>query len=648
MYDGTVVSAIQAGSVVWGSKTLQEGTDYTLSNLSPHAGTHKATIKGTGNFSGQVDCEYTISPKQVNVTWQVNGGALADQTAGQTHTLTAAIAASEFVTNDRNGNVEFRIVCNQAQGTVWGNSGGAAASLGLSAEDTYRLSIEFKDKSGNADYAVAEQTFTILDNALPTTLQVNGVSGDQTLTFTVDGNGEMTLTFQVSEASPMPQGLGVEFDVNGAKVSGAYQNGVYVGSYKIGKIGTYTIAVTVTGKSTAGEPYAGSSAKIEVEYLKASNAYTSANYCDGSGIYWGKTDVTFSGANGYTLSNSLTGFGASITASQGGWVVFYYQNSARQVGMATVSVQLDNAVPVGHIGDGSNADLYKDTAGAGAQYWLYTGALSVTAAGEDGESGVALVEYAFGDASGAKTAYTAVGGDIALDASYDVLYVRVTDHVGNEAVFTASFRQYEAPAAGALTYTKLSGGGLVLDLNGNDLDPAAGFKFDGNALTSADYTVSGTKVTVFGAYLDELAMSNDKQNFTVEYSFLPGGLDAVTVKNYTSLNRSVTLNATVEKATLAAADFIFTANDHNGSFVYDGTDYTASFAHANGLDAGALTASYTLVGGSVALVTKDAGTYSVSVDAAGSNYYKAAQGLTDGACSSPSNGGIFRSMRPSR
>ena len=634
VYDGTVVSAIQAGSVVWGSKTLQAGTDYTLSNLSLHAGTHKATITGTGNFSGQVDCEYTISPKQVSVVWQVNGGALADQTAGKTHTLTAAIAASEFVTNDRNGNVEFRIVCNQAQGTVWGNSCGAAASLGLSAEDTYRLSIEFKDKSGNADYAVAEQTFTILDNSLPTTLEVNGVSGDQTLTFTVDGNGEMTLTFQVSEASPMPQGLGVEFDVNGAKVSGAYQNGVYVGSYKIGKIGTYTIAVTVTGKSTAGEPYADSSAKIEVEYLKASNAYTSANYCDGTSIYWGKTDVVFAAKPGFTLSNNnLTGFGASFTASQGGSVKIYYQDSARQVGCADAQVQLDNAVPVGHIGDGSNADLYKDTAGAGAQYWLYMGALSVTAAGEDGESGVALVEYAFGDASGAKTAYTAVSGNIPLDASYDVLYVRVTDNVGNAAVFTASFRQYEAPAAtGTLAYTKLSGGALVfdLDLNGNDLDSAAGFKFDGNALTSADYTVSGTQVTVFGAYLDELAMSKDAQIFTVEYSFLPNGLDAAKIKNYASLNRSVTLNATVEKATLAAADFTFTAKAHNGGFVYDGTDYTASFALKNSLDAGALTASYTRVGGGAALVTKDAGTYSVSVDAAGSKYYKAAQ-VTDGA-----------------
>lgn len=627
VYDGTVVSAIQAGSVVWGSKTLQEGTDYTLSNLSLHAGTHTATITGKGNFNGNVTCKYTISPKQVNVTWKVNGVALADQTAGQTHTLTAAIAASEFVTNDRNGNVEFRIVCNQAQGTVWGNSGGAAASLGLSAEDTYLLSIEFKDKSGNADYTAAEQTFTILDNALPTTLEVNGSN-----IFTLDANAShMTLTFTLKAAQALPRGLSVEFTVSGSgkgTATGTYDNnGCYTATFIITTYGKYTVNATVT--SSGQDRYSAPQAVThQVDWLNEV-AWTSSNYQD-SGIYWGKTDVVFTAEPGYTLSNSLTGFGASITASQGGWFVFYYQNSARQVGMATVQVKLDSTAPVGHIGDGSDADLYKDTAGAGAQYWLYTGALSVTAAGEDGDSGVALVEYAFGDARGAKTAYTVVSGNIPLDASYDVLYVRVTDHVGNEAVFTASFRQYEAPAAGMVSYTKLSGGGLVLDLNGNTLDPAEQLLFDGNALTSADYTVSGTQVTVFGAYLDGLAMSKDAQIFTVEYFILPGGLDSAKVKNYASLNRNVTLNATVEKATLVAADFTFTANAHNGGFVYDGTDYTADFALKNGLAAGALTASYTRVGGGAALVTKDAGTYSVSVSAAGSKFYKAAQ-VTYGA-----------------
>lgn len=632
VYDGTAPSGAEVCTLSLNGKTLKEGTDYTLSNLSLHAGTHTATITGKGNFNGTATCKYTISPKQVNVTWKVNGGALADQTTGKTHTLTAAIAASEFAAGDVN-NIQFRILYNkQATGSQWGKSG-TAASLQLSAKGSYTLSIEFKGSGSSqaGDYTAATQAFEIVQNVLPTTLQVSGSN-----IFTLDANAShMTLTFTLKAAQAMSKGLTVEFTVSGTKngkVAGTYdKNGYYTAKFTITTVGGYMVNATVT--SSGQDRYSAPQAVThQVDWLNEV-AWTSSSYQDVStSIYWGKTDVVFTAKPGFTLSNNnLTGFGASLTASQGGSVKIYYQDSARQVGCADAQVKLDNAVPVGHIGDSSNADLYKDTAGAGAQYWLYMGALSVTAAGEDGESGVALVEYAFGDASGAKTAYTAVGGDIALDASYDVLYVRVTDHVGNEAVFTASFRQYEAPAAGALTYTKLSGGGLVLDLNGNDLDSAAGFKFDGNALTSADYTVSGTKVTVLGTYLDELAMSKDMQTFAVEYSFLPGGLDAAKGKNYVSLNRSVTLNATVEKATLAAADFIFTANDHNGSFVYDGTDYTASFALKNSLDAGVLTASYTRVGGGAALVTKDAGTYSVSVEAAGSNYYKAAQGLTDGA-----------------
>ena len=684
-YNGKYVTHDDFPDVIVDGHTLVYGRDYTLTGLTAadnsdkkvsHVGHHEATLWGLNNFAGSFAVGFDIVARKIAVEWKVDGQPLKDvaEVAGG-HEITALIQENDFLgdgpgmgTNDREGHMRYRIkILSGTASSVWadGNSSGQAATMQLTAKGKYSLSIEFFDGNGNGsgfnspskanDYTVTTQSFKIAEAAVEVKLNITtsvkgAVISHNRFYYDTDWRYvEQELSYSVTDANgnKLPYGVKYEMFCDNTSMRKGIINldgklNVDTNTKWDGFPGPGTYHVRFIGSSPDGlTSYTSPEEVITIEYYVNDQGYKSTDYFDGT-TYWGKNSVTFTaervGGKQFYVDDHLpiNTMGPdekerrkSFTFTTEGKKTLYYKNDNGLTGKIEVNIRFDDTAPTAHIGDGTTADKYLDSKAAGTQYWVYEGDLTAILAGEEGayESGVKTLEYAFGEAGVEPSTFTAAnkttGYSLKLDHAHDVLYVRVTDYVGNSAVFTATFRHFEKPTASGWKYTKLSGGDFTLSLGNNAFDRAGGVSIGSVSLSGSQFDVNGNQITIRGSVLDELDMSADKENFEVKVSILPSDLGLNQIKNAKELDLACSLMAEVEKATLSESDLTFAPASHGGSFEYDGSAYTGSFTANVSYDTGAITVTFD--GSS----TVDAGTYKATANVAGSKYYKAASFKND-------------------
>ncbi len=566
---------------------------------------------------------FTITPKTVSLTWLLDGGAWKDSADYKAGGYVISVNTSDIL----DGGV---MVLLHAKSTQVDQKG---ATVTLEKSGSYTITAELSGNTlGNyvLDSATEQKAFSLALVQLTSKLQLSDSNGDllgADVIFTVDSTGKMFITAKLMSAdgSALPNGLTVtltvRFSVGGASNQYPLQfdGSAYTERFEIPFAkGTYRVTVTATDPAGNYGVTTPSMSSFDVDWLDASDAWESNGYFDGS-VYWDKNAVRFTAKSGYEVGTALTSFGKDVTATKDDAAFrFYYKNAKGQVGFVEKSVKMDSAAPTADIGDGSTADLYNDTKPAGEEFWVYAGTLSVEISGSDGGSGVREIMYKFVKGTSDTGWAQLKGSTLALDPDYDILYVKVTDNVGNEAQFSATFRNYTKLSDVSADYVKLSNNGASMP---QTFGENTFVSVTGNAIASGDYAASDT-LTLTSSYLDELDFTGDRKDYAFVVTYLPGGLDGSKIKN-PAAPYTFTFTVKTEKATIGADSFSFSVKDHSGSMKYDASEYHAELTHTAGL--GAVTYYYN--GSTSAPV--NAGTYRVTADIPETKYYKQASGLGD-------------------
>ena len=628
-YDGTEKNAhvqfIGAGTL--GAFAVEYSSATAFNAVSPvNAGTYYVFVNVTGGKNYEdgriyLEVSFSVTPKNVTVEWTVDGNAWIGGGEFKPGGYTVSVSTRDILAQD---GVTLVLQANPA--------GVSASGLSVTLENvgayTLTVSLSGNDLGNYALVGPVDQTFAIAKQIINAELGIfleNGKAVSGSVIFTVNANGEMIVRFELTGkgGAALPNSLRVIFLVgkNGKEeeLTGVYQNGKYVAEYKIEEVGDYVVSVKEI-VDTSGE-YGFDTVNEQnftVEWLAIKDGdWTSDGYYDGTD-YWGRNEVSFLAGQGFEISESFTGWTSSVTADAGSDAfVFYIKNANGEVARVQTEVMLDGEAPEGSVGDGADADLYTDTDAPGVKFWMYEGTLNAYITAADAKSGVAKIEYAFGSADAEPQAYSEYLSGVSLDPRYNVLYVKITDKVGNVTKITASFYCYTAMRDQTAGYEKLTGNGAATALGGNTV-----VSVSGNAVSTGDYKVDADTLTLLSAYLDELQMQGDVSVFEFTVAYNPAGILQENMKNPSAFTFQFVLD--VEKATLSPDDLVFSVADHDGSMKYDGTAYLSALAGTTIQEEGLFTFYYN--GNSEAI---NAGTYTVTADFAGSNYYKSVQGLSD-------------------
>ena len=266
-----------------GSTTLTENTDYTVtySDDNTDAGTATITIKGIGNYNGQVEKEFTISKASQTVTATAADPSI---TYGKTTTITASTTGDGALSYSSSNTSVATVSSN---GTVTAKGAGTATITVTAAATT---NYNKATKTVKITVTRASQTLTVSSTSV-------SLAVDKTSTPTVSG-AKTTLSYKSSDTSV-------------ATVNSS-------GKITAKKVGTATI--TVTAAQTAC--YSKATKTITVKVKPAATTVSSVtNTTSGVKITWKKV----TGATGYYVyrATSKNGTYTQIAKITSGSTVTY-------------------------------------------------------------------------------------------------------------------------------------------------------------------------------------------------------------------------------------------------------------------------------------------------------------------------------------
>ena len=475
-------------------------------------------------------------------------------------------------------------------------------------------------------YKVCSDAVSYSNNALSQSIYHEGVS--------YKAEGQSVNEVCTNEACRISKGLGsITLDVSSeyyytgnpvkATVTGALQTGAthkitYNGSEEAtGQVGNHTAKLTVYEGS---EEKAGVSANFKISYLPSLGIYkevkfSGSNY-DSDGVCWfaPRAVATVIAPEGYMISTALDGaYGAFVYLDEGDNKTVYFKRASD--GAMTDAVDLsarlkwDTSAPTGRV-ELATGNFWTNLINKITFGMFFKERQTVTITAEDTESGVKSVQYYYdyedlisdpslSSAEVAARLENAIGDDwedyngsfeLEFDGKY-IVYVKLTDNVGNVTYISSNgLVQYSDATSDTTSLTTTYKAGedrdISVELNNNTVKEVG---YGNAALTAADYTVSGDKITLKSAYLDTLVAGN----YTITISLNPQGVpyvDSATNEKPAELMVSLTVNK--REVAVPSAD--------TQSFVYDGSEQTYSIASSEW---------YTVTDNK----KTDAGTYTVTV-----------------------------------
>ena len=643
--DKTPVPSISAGQIVSGDEgnvtvsaeiTAGSATDGKAINKGSYTATAILSGSAAGNYEITTESsteQFEVTAKSVTVVWTLNP-ADSDWSVDYSengYTVSVAAQSGDILTTD--SGVSVVIASYTVDGTEGSTTVGATSSkvYGVGGY-TFTAALTGNDTYGNYEITTNEtRSLSIGQTALSPSLSLNYEN-----TFTLNGS-ESGADIVVTLGENLPSDLTVSFTMGATTLSDGdvtFEGGTYKATFTVDAEGTYEISASVSHSDGGYNLNQPSAVSATISWLEATDAYvagTGTYIADNGAIYYSGTSPVFNANSGYSLGSGITAGESSFSGMQ-----FYYRNASNQVGYADLTATKDTAAPSITIGSSSGDDSYNDGANtAGSTWWVFEegSAPAVVVGSADTASGAADVQY-YWDSDGTITDGADITGwtsGTPTSAQDGVLWIKATDNVGNTAYAHASFKSYSAPDNATASYTKLSSGPVSAAYGENTV---TGVSLSDSDIGNSNYTATGGTLTLSTNYLNALAMTGDSQSFEYTVTYSPAGLEGSDIKSGSipSGGFTFTFTVTVEKATLTAGDFDFSASGG----VYNGNAYTATVTLKNAAyGAGDLTVTYydeedSLVTDSdnSATAPVNAGTYTVKVSASGSTYYKAATELT--------------------
>lgn len=267
-----------------GSRTLNEGVDYTLTNEGgTNAGTYTVSVEGKGNYSGTVSKDFTINAK-----------ALSDSM------VTLSNTSLEFNGQNQKPSVTVR----NGNKTLIEDTDYIVPSSGGTDAGTYQIEIQAKD-GGNYSGSVVKE-FTIVRRPLSDSM----ISGVEDRTY--DGS------YQTPGISVSDEGRNVQYEITdrgGGKDAGEYTviirgYGNYTGearkTYSINPQSIGDISFPVATKTYSGEQLQPVFLESDITDANITKNDYYVEYNNNDGINVGTYTVTIKGKNNYCGSKSGT------------------------------------------------------------------------------------------------------------------------------------------------------------------------------------------------------------------------------------------------------------------------------------------------------------------------------------------------------
>ena len=560
-------------TVTDGTTTLKEKSDYNLTNDGGTAvGTYSVSVVGTGNYSGTITKNFTISANNTTLTVTLGTATYTyDGTAKQPAVTVKAgettLAATDYdVAYTNNVNAGTATVSVTGKGNYAGSTGSATFTITAKALTDAMVTLSATTFTYNGSVQkptviVADGTTTLKENA-DYTLTNNGGTAVGTYSVSVVGKGNysgtITKNFTISANSTT---LSVTLGTTSYTYDGtAKQPAVTV------KSGNTTLAAT----------------DYDVAYSNNTNAGTATVSVTGKGNYAGST-----GSATFTITaKALTDAMVALSAT-----TFIYNGNVQK---PTVTVTDGNTA----LKEGTDYTLTNNGGTAAGTYNVsvggkgnYTGTItkSFTISANNTALSVTLgtTSYTY-DGTAKQPAVTVKSGDTTLAATdYDVAY---TNNINaGTATVTVTGKGNYAGSTGSATFTitakALTDAMVTLSAtsftyNGNVQKPTVTVT-DGNTVLKegTDYTLTNDGGTAVGTYNVSVA---GKGNYAGEIT-----------KNFTISANSTTLNVT-----LGTTSYTYDGtakqpevNIKAGETTLVATDYDV--AYANNINAGTATVSVT-------------------------------------------------------
>ena len=560
-------------TVTDGTTTLKEKSDYNLTNDGGTAvGTYSVSVVGTGNYSGTITKNFTISANNTTLTVTLGTATYTyDGTAKQPAVTVKAgettLAATDYdVAYTNNVNAGTATVSVTGKGNYAGSTGSATFTITAKALTDAMVTLSATTFTYNG--SVQKPTVTIADGTTTLkegtdyTLTNNGGTAVGTYNVSVVGKGNyagtITKNFTISANSTT---LNVTLGTTSYTYDGtAKQPAVTV------KSGNTTLAAT----------------DYDVAYSNNTNAGTATVSVTGKGNYAGST-----GSATFTITaKALTDAMVALSAT-----TFIYNGNVQK---PTVTVTDGNTA----LKEGTDYTLTNNGGTAAGTYNVsvggkgnYTGTItkSFTISANNTALSVTLgtTSYTY-DGMAKQPAVTVKSGDTTLAATdYDVAYAN-NINAGTATVSVTGKGNY-AGSTGSATFTitakALTDAMVTLSAtsftyNGNVQKPTVTVT-DGNTVLKegTDYTLTNDGGTAVGTYNVSVA---GKGNYAGEIT-----------KNFTISANSTTLNVT-----LGTTSYTYDGtakqpevNIKAGETTLVATDYDV--AYANNINAGTATVSVT-------------------------------------------------------
>lgn len=457
-------------TVTMGSKTLVQGTDYTITaSNNTNAGTASFTINGMGNYSGQQTGEFTIA--QATLTPSISGTTTKIYDGMTSAPGGLSITLDGVVTGDDVTATATSYAYNSANVSEANTITATGITLSGGKADNYKLS----ENTATASGSITAKDISNAEVTLGGELTFNGSAQTQSITSViVDG---LNVTYNVSK-----------------------NTGTDADNYTLTITGTGNFTGSVTSSWNIAKAAAPTVEQQEKQHLRASSATGSIDL--GALLPADRGTTTYSVAN-----ESYSGLESDVTVTDGKLTYTTKVMSSEttdtikvtaemanyETATITVTVKLVEKTSVTITGVTAQNGTYNGSAQAGytgTPVSNYTGDYTVTYTGRNGTTcSSATAPTAAGD-------YTVTIAVPDSDAQYTgntSLNFTIAKKSITITGVTAQARDYEA---GKTTVT-LTGGTLDGVVNGDDVSftLGTGAIADANAGTGKAVTVTGSALT---------------------------------------------------------------------------------------------------------------------------------------------------------
>lgn len=562
-FDGTAKTP--SATVKDGTKTLEEGADYTVSyknNL--YAGTATATITGAGQYSGSKTASFTISPKNISgLAVRVIPSSLAYDGARKTPSAILTDAGKALV-RGTDYTVSYRDNINAGRATViltgHGNyTGEKITYFTITARSVSGVTIHLNETEFTYDGASKTPEIAVADGTKPLvsgtdyTISCKNNTNAGTATVTVNGkgnyNGTKSAEFTISPKS-----------VSGARLELSSTSFTYDGTEKMPLVKAYDGTKLLVN----GTDYT-------LSYKNNTNPGTATVTVNGRGNYSGEKSAEFT-IGTKSIEN------AQISVQR---VSYTYDGTAK-----TPSATVTDGSAV--LTEGEDYTLsYKNNINAGKATLIVNGTGRY--------AGTKSAEFTIGKRSVSYIIVTATPTIFAYDGEAKVPSVTVSDGrktLANGTDYTITF--YNNTKAGTAT-AAINGAGnysgvkrISFRITARSISAAeirlsqSSYVYDGKAKTPAVTVTDGAKTLVNGT------------DYTVSYkNNTNAGTASVTVSgkgNYSGTNTASFSIAEPAKNDISKASITLSP----AAFTYDGTAKTPYLTVKDGVKTLVNGADYTV------------------------------------------------------